>query len=195
MATDNKGHLRLAGSSDQPRDLRSKYPPEHFIVPGQDNNGNSVRIFCRVPPLLDRSLDIIFGSRNFPFKSKGDIVRWCVKFGVDTLERMEPVKGSVTAQVDAMLSVLRDEDANHAFLTLFNTMSHTIGMHIQAQAMGEARRVVHSMRSLILRIENDYWRGRYLRELDEKFGHLLDKTVAGANMGTYVQGPEEDEEV
>lgn len=157
----------------------SKYRPEDFIIPGQDQNGNSMRLWCRVVPMLDRAIDVIYGSRKFPFKAKGDLIRWCIKVGVDRLEEMEPVHGSVMSQVEAMMGILRDEELNHSFLTLFHTMTATVGMHVSAQATGEARRVVAVMKSQILKMEDGYWRQRYLRELDEKFGYLMNGEGAG----------------
>lgn len=193
MATEKVTNInRRAGSSSQSNLHRGKYPPEAFIIPGQDQNGNSVREWCRVVPLLDRAMDILFASRKFPFKSKGDLMRWCIKVGVERLEEMEPVQGSVLAQVEAMASILRDEELNHAFLTIFNTMAGTVGMHIQAQAMGEARRVISEMHRCIAKIENEYWRGRYQQELEAKFGHLLKGSlVAGAGLGEHADsGPD-----
>lgn len=163
-----------------------RYSPDSFIIPGQDNNGNSIRLFCRIMPLLSRSLDIIHGSGKFPFKSKGDVMRWCVKRGVEVLEEMEPMPGSVTAQVDAMIYALQGEQAAHQFLTLFNVMGATVGEHIQAQALGEARRVISDMIRMIKAIDNEYWRGRYLEELDKRFGYLLKgDIVAGAGLGQH----------
>lgn len=134
--------------------------------------------------MQDRQIDIIFGSRKFPFRSKGDLMRWCIKTGVERLEEMEPSRGSVIAQVEAMMTVLRDEQLNHSFLTVFQTMNTTIGMHVAAGADGEARRVIALMRGQIMKMDSGYWRDRYLRELDEKFGRLM--TGEGANMAGFV---------
>lgn len=169
-----------------------RYRPEEYIIPGQDMNGNSVREWCRVVPLLDRAMDILHGSRKFPFKSKGDLMRWCIKTGVERLDAMEPVTGSVLMQCEAMLGILRDEELNHAFLTVFQTMVSTIGMHVQAQALGEARRVVSTMQHQISRMQDGYWRQRYLKELEEKFGHLMKGHNAG--MGDFVDGAQEVDE-
>lgn len=170
---------------------RGKYAPDQFIVPGQDQNGNSVRQWCRVVPLLDRAMDVLFASRKFPFKSKGDLMRWCIKTGVERLDEMEPVAGSVIIQVEAMMAILRDEELNHSFMTVFNTMGQTVGMHIQAQAIGEARRVITMMRAQIMKMDDGYWRQRYIRELDTKFGHLI-KGVKGAGIGeSQDSGPDE----
>lgn len=167
---------------------RGRYLPESFIIPGQDQNGNSIRLWCRVVPMLDRAMDVIFASRKFPFKAKGDLMRWCIKRGVEQLEEMEPVQGSVMAQVEAMMSILRDEELNHSFLTLFQTMTATIGMHVQAQAIGEARRVIAIMKGQIQKMQDGYWRQRYLRELEEKFGHLM--KGSGVGMGDFVDHPD-----
>lgn len=170
----------------------NKYRPEDFIIPGQDQNGNSIREFCRVVPLLDRAMDVIQGSRKFPFRTKGDLMRWCIKTGVERLDKMEPIAGSVLAQCEAMLGILRDEELNHAFLTVFHTMVATIGMHVQAQALGEARRVIATMQGQIQRMQDGYWRTRYLKELDDKFGHLMRGHEAG--MGEFMDGAHEVDE-
>lgn len=170
---------------------RGKYKPEDFIVPGQDNNGNSIRQFCRVIPLLDRAVDMLFFSRRFPFRAKGDLIRWCIKRGVDELNGMEPVAGSVIIQAEVMMRILNDEELNHAFLTVFHTMSHTVGLHIQSNAIGEARRVVSMMQAQIEKMEEGFWRTRYLRELKERHGHLLDGKSGGAGLGEHVDaGPD-----
>lgn len=158
---------------------QGKYRPEDFIVPGQDNNGNSMRVWCRVQPLLDRAIDKLFASRRFPFMSKGDLIRWCVKIGVDTLENLEPVTGSVLIQAEAMAAMLREEQHQHAFMTVFDTMATTVNMHVQAQALGEARRVVHMMKMQVCRMEEGYWRERYMKEIESRFGYLLSGPGAG----------------
>lgn len=183
---------KATGGSPAHLPHRAKYKPEDFIIPGQDNNGNSMRLWSRVVPMLDRAIDVMFASHRFPFRSKGDLIRWCIKDGVDRLEEMEPVTGSVMAQVDAMIGILRDEELNHGFLTLFQTMTNTIGMHVQAQAEGEARRVIATMQHHIMKMQDGYWRQRYLRELREKFGYLMKGMTVG--MGDFVDGPGEADE-
>lgn len=181
-----KGVVRggRTGGSTSTHFWKGKYDPQQFIIPGQDQNGNSIRVFCRIVPLLDRSLDILFGARKFPFKSKGDMIRWCIKTGVEKLEAMEPVTDSVTAQVDAMMAILADEQAHHEFSTLFQTMATSIGMHIQAQALGEAQRVVSMMQEHVGRMRDGYWKSRYLREIEEKFGYMLKSgNVKGVGLG------------
>ena len=177
---------RARGSGSQLRSHQHKFPPETFIIPGQDNNGNSVRLHCRVMPLLAREVSTVHASHKFPFKTPGDLIRWCVKVGVERLQELDPSPGSMMAQVDMMIAVLNDEEKHRGFMTLFNTMSETVSAHIQVQAMGEARRVIHEMKNLIEKIDNEYWRNRCKQELEAKFGHLLrGSLVAGAGLGEH----------
>lgn len=164
--------------------VKGKYRPEDFLIPGQDSNGNSMRLYCRVVPLLDRAVEKIVGSKKFGFHTKGDLVRWCVNEGVKVLESLEPLQPSVMAQIDAMHTIIRDETLNHGYTAVFESMSNSIGMHIQAQELGEARRMVSMIKSTIDAMGDGYWRKRYTQELDKRFGYLLhgDK-VAGAGMG------------
>lgn len=172
--------------------VKGKYNPEDFIIPGQDANGNSMRLYCRVVPLLDRAVDKIVGTKKFPFYTKGDLVRWCVHEGVKVLESLEPANGSVLAQVDAMHAIIRDEMLNHGYTSVFESMSTTIGMHVQANELGEARRLVAMIKSRVEAMDDGYWRRRYLQEMDKRFGYLLhgDKVV-GAGMGDHEDRPGE----
>lgn len=175
------------------RVVKGKYRPEDFIIPGQDSNGNSMRLYCRTVPLLARAVDKILGSKKFPFYTKGDIVRWCLHEGVKVLESLEPMNGSVLAQVDAMHAIIRDEMLNHGYSAIFEAMSSTIGMHIQAQELGEARRLVSMIKHKVESMDDGYWRKRYLGEMEKRFGYLLHgDTVAGAGMGDHEDRPGEN---
>jgi hypothetical protein len=67
-----------------------------------------------------------------------------------------------------------------------------IGTYVQANAQGEARRVLADVRGRINRIGNAYWRDRYLKELDTRFGHLM-QGVAGAPLGLHQIDEGDDE--
>lgn len=196
MADDPTGKVvnfdpqRRGGNSEQQWEARSRYPPEAFIVPGQDHTGQSERVFCRVTPSLAREIAVIFESRKFPFRTKGDLMRWCVKVGVERLLEMEPSPGSIMAQVDTIDTVLREESEHVRFGQLFDNVASVIGTYVQAGAHGEARRVLFEVRAKVERIGNQYWRERYLKELGTRFGHLI-SNAAGVPLGIHLDDGEE----
>jgi hypothetical protein len=156
------------------RDHRElKYDPADFVIPAQDAKGHSERFQCRLQPGDDRALDVIVGSKKFPFRTKGDVGRWAIHVGIRRLEQMEAVP-SVTAEVDAMIGILRDEMFHHEFQATFDAMDRVISTHIGAQAYGEARRVVALMRDRISKMPDGYWKEKYDAKVLEKHGHLLE---------------------
>jgi hypothetical protein len=146
-----------------------------FLVPGQDQKGHSHRIQCRIMPAHFRALTRIYQDKHFPFRTLGDIMRWGIWRAIKELERMEPNTEvqSIMAQADAIMAVLRDEQANIDFAGMFDAMSATINQHLAAQATGEARRLTAIVKGLVEKMPEGYWRDRYLAELKAKFGHLL----------------------
>jgi hypothetical protein len=149
-----------------------KYDPAEFIIPGSDSKGNNERLSCRVIPSTHRAIELILGGKKFPFRTAGDVVRWCIQTGVARLEAMEGVN-SVTAQTDAMMVVLRDEQFQKDYVAIFNNLQRSVDTHTQDNAMAEARRIVSQMRGHIERMPEGHWRDKYLKELDQRFGQLM----------------------
>lgn len=146
-----------------------------FRVPGQDNQGHSQRIGCRVMPIHFRALSGIVNERKFPFKTLGDAMRWCVVDGIRRLGKMTQnvrIMG-VVHQADSIMQLLNDEQFQLDYQQVFNTMQDVVNRHLANGAEGEARRVVAVIRREIEQMPEGYWRTRYLKELSSKFGHLL----------------------
>lgn len=59
----------------------SKHDPSEFVIPGSDRSGRSVPIALPVP-LLNRAVEDVRKSANFPFETRDDIVLWCLYEGL-----------------------------------------------------------------------------------------------------------------
>lgn len=66
-----------------------KCDPSEFTTPASDPNGRSVRIFVRVPPLLNQAISDVLKSGKFPFETASDVVRWSLNRGVKELDAKE----------------------------------------------------------------------------------------------------------
>lgn len=163
-----------------------KYDPADFIIPATDAKGHSERAQCRVMPAEDRALDVILASKKFPFRSKGDIMRWSIYQGIRRLERMEDVP-SVTHQVDAIVLVLRDEQFNHDFMATFEALGAVIQKHLANGAQGEARRLVTLVKDKIQKMPEGHWRDKYLGTLEERYGHIEGTAANGSKRGASLR--------
>lgn len=168
-AEDEVGELQLPPA---PRENS----PRQYLIPGQDSKGHSQRIYCRVMPAHHRALAAIERSKVFGFRTQGDLIRWCVDYGIRELTRRVYIPQAVSAltQADAIREILNDEQYYMEFQQLFEAMSTTINRHIAAGAEGEATRVIALVRHHIEQMQEAYWREKYQTELMQRYGMYLD---------------------
>lgn len=150
------------------------YDPAQFIVPAQDAKGHSERQWFRCQPGHDRQADLILRSKKFPFRTKGDMFRWCMVNGFRELMALEEGVPSIMAQVDAISELMAAEEFQQEFMQTFETMSRVIAKHIEMQAVGEARRVIATVKGLLEQMPDGYWKEKYKGEIKQRFGHYLD---------------------
>lgn len=158
---------------------KSKYDPADFLVPGQDHMGHSERLWCRVQPLHQRQVEIVVKSKNWPFRTNGDVLRWALVRGLKQLEQMENVQ-SFLGQADAINEIVRQELYMMEFSRLFDNLEKVISQHLAAGAKGEARKLVAITKAKVEAIEEPYWKSKCLEEMKRRFGHILE--VKGINL-------------
>jgi hypothetical protein len=166
------------------------YTPSDFIIPGSDHQGHSERIYCRVHPQHARALSKILNSHKFPFRTQGDIQRWCVVRGLKVLEKLEPVCGFMGA-ADAITEVLKQEMYMQEFTMMFQSMSGVIQNHLSSGAEGEARKLLSVVLGHIRKIDEPFWKKKAEEEVRSRFAHLLEGK--GNTVSLRVKGEEVDQ--
>lgn len=152
-------------------DWKGKYDPSDFIIPAQDHQGHSEREWARVMPSVDRTISTIVGSRRFPFKTKGDLIRWCIVRGTKVLEKMEPMPGFV-GRSEAIMDMLRDEIYMQEYTNMFQTLQRVVDGYVSMGESAQAKRLVAQTKAKILAMEEEFWRNKCLQMLAQKFSHL-----------------------
>src|SRR5258707_40536 len=98
-----------------------------------DSRGVSYRLTFRVMPDIEKGLDEVVASNRFPFSTRGDVIRWCVREGLRALAQMEPVT-SVTKRIDLVNAVLTEENAHSEFMHIFTAIEESINKYLADQA-------------------------------------------------------------
>jgi hypothetical protein len=153
-----------------------------YIIPAQDVKGHSIRLYCRAAPTVARLIGEIIGSKKYPFRTQGDLIRWCIVHGAKRLAAGQQIAPGVLMHIDAANAVLAEEEYQLAFREFFNRLRAVVDQFLEQHAKGEARRVVSFARGHISQMPEGYWRERYLKELLDRYGELLDAEGQGANM-------------
>lgn len=146
-----------------------------YLVAAADNKGHSQRLYCRVAPMVGRLIQQVYETRRYPFRTQGDLIRWCV---VDNCKRLAAGPGvdSVWRRAEVMLAQLAEEEYQLQFLDFFQKTQEVVDRYIVDGSPGEARRVVASMKGQIDAMPDTelYWKERYQKELLRRWKMLLD---------------------
>ena len=165
-------------------DIDITLSPDDFRVPANDSQGHSERAWFRLQPGHDRQIETVVGSKAFPYRSKGDVIRHAVRRHLEWLETLAPIP-SVTIQVDAVLEIMREEEFNEDFRQVFDRMGERIGVYVASGQIDRAKVMVAKVRPLIERMPDSAWRDQYLSELQSRFGYLMEEVnVADLTGGT-----------
>jgi hypothetical protein len=148
------------------------YDPSHYIVPGQDHHGHSVRVWCRVQPSIDHEIDAIIQSKNWPFRVKGDFIRWAIYEAVKRMGKLKPVPNSMIVVADVIMDQCKQADLWLRFRSSIDTLEQTVKSFTDSGNEEEALKLLSSTRSQVLKLEEAMWRDQYLAELDKRFSHI-----------------------
>jgi hypothetical protein len=161
--------------------LPPKYDPGQFIVAPSDVRGVSYRLTFRVAPDLEKAVDQVLACNRFPFTTRGDVLRFCVREGLRILEQLEPMT-SVTKRLDMLSTILGEENSHAEFLNIFQHLAATVEKYLADQAADQAKRILAIAKHQFEEMPEGHWRQRYLKELASRFGPLMSSNGQGAQL-------------
>lgn len=109
---------------------RSKIKEEDFVVPSSDPRGRSSLLQFHCLPWIERELQEILLQRKFPFRTKADIIRWAVLWGLQRLDTFEPSPGFL-AWAEDQIQLLRDELYRAESSTYERTLDALVEYHLK----------------------------------------------------------------
>ena len=163
--------------------------PNSFRVPAKDAKGHDERVWIRVQPGHAQAMEAFVQSKKFPYRSIPDLIRHAILRHLHWLNSVGPVK-SVTGAVDAMLSILREDEFMSEFKQVLETLDARIYSHINQGEESQARRLVLEMLRHIKNMPAGFWRTKYLKNIEGKYGHLL-KDMPKASILSFDSSEEE----
>ena len=134
---------------------------------------------------MSRVVEQTIQSGKFPYRTKGDLLRHALSRHVKWLETLAPMK-SVTAEVDAIMEIMRDEEFYNDFVLVFDKLGERVSNHMSGGSDGEARRLLLVTLKHIDSMPEGHWKKKYQREVENKYGHIL-KSAPKAKLVTAVE--------
>jgi hypothetical protein len=135
------------------------FDPSDLIIPAFDTNAKTSELVVHVHPGQVRILDYLTASDHLPFRDRDDVIRWCICFSSHTLLDCLP---NPFALCEAKMNILQDE----RFERQKDCLADSVQKYLAAGENENARRVVDTAAEDYRRIQNPYWRSRWLSTLD-----------------------------
>lgn len=149
--------------------------PLQFRVPASDTKGHNARMYFRCQPGHSQQVEMLVQARQFPYRTKGDLLRHALAKHLHWLERIGDWKvPSVMAEVDAILEVVRDDEFSNDFQVVFEKLGERISFHLGSGSDGEARRLLLKVQKHVGAMPEGYWKDKYQDEIGKRWGHVLD---------------------
>jgi len=146
--------------------------PDEFRVPASDTKGHSARQWFRCVPSMARQLEQTIQSRQFPYRTKGDILRHALHRHMKWLSSIEGVP-SVSGQVDVILEIMRDEEMSNDFTLVFDKLAERISKHMEEGSNREAIRLLLIVNNHVNAMPEGFWKNKYQSEIRRKYGSLM----------------------
>lgn len=147
-----------------------------FRIPASDTKGHSARQWFRCIPSMARQVEQIVQAKQFPYRTKGDLLRHALHQHMRWLASLEPLK-TVSGQVDAILEIMRDEEMNKDFSLVFARLEERISSYVEDGDNREAARLVLIVQSHIKEMPSGFWKDKYQKKVKDQFGGLLKKAT------------------
>jgi hypothetical protein len=165
--------------------VAKQYDAADFIVPPQIGNKRGERIQCMVQEGHARALKIIANSGVFPHQVKEDVIRWCVKFGLNELAKLEPkLIISVMSMANTIDEITKEHEFFQKFTSVFSSLHERVGYYSANGMPEQGIRLIQKVRTQIEKMPQDtefnaMWRSRYLTNLAQ-YDYLVHAVKTGA---------------
>src|SRR4029077_12636332 len=120
--------------------------------------GHSVRVWCRVQPTVDHEMDAIIASKNWPFRVKGDFVRWAIWRAVKDIEKIHPVPGSMIIVAETIMQQCKAAEHWLHFKKSIDATEDTVRELMDSGNEQEALKLLSILRNQVLKLEEASWR-------------------------------------
>lgn len=141
--------------------------PAQFRVSGTDSKGHSNRVWANIQPVHLNAIDILVQSNNFPYRTRGDLIRHALIRHMHWLERIHKPLNSVTGAVNAMNAMLRDAEFRSEFVEMIGKIVKQVEDLVNEEDIPAARKLLLNIMRELATMPDGYWKDKYEKTLRE----------------------------
>ena len=145
-----------------------------FVVPARDDKGISVPLNIRVPPYMERQIEIVVRSGRFPYLRASDFIRHAIYRHMHfTVGIRQSIPKHILPALDAMLEVCRDEEIRQTVEAAFEKIEIRVRHHSSRGDQAEVIRLLTFIKARIDLVEPSAWQRKFIGQFIERYaGHL-----------------------
>jgi len=163
---------------DDNQDDRVELPNwDEWHVPARDTQGHYSNMRLKVPRQLEAEAQKAVKSECYPYRSVGYLFRHALLKHLFWLQDHPEYRngvGSTINAVNAMVRLIREDEYLEDFRLVFERLDNRVRDYENRGNRGRAKQLVIQIWAEIKKMEDDFWRGEYERELKRRFGNLLE---------------------
>ena len=152
-------------------------PVDDFYHPSSDARGHNSPVSVKVPPDLSARLEKLFASGAFPYSTKSDLIRHAMARHLAFLDRLQAdnrIPGNEWARYEAMRALTLETERQKKFRETLQSLSDNVGSLKSEGLHDQAAKIVYQIGKIVETMEEP-WRSKYQREIESRFGDLLDQ--------------------
>jgi Arc/MetJ-type ribon-helix-helix transcriptional regulator len=165
------------------------------VVPAQDAKGHSARLWVRVPPGVERQMEILIAAKKLPYKTVSDMIRHAIS---RHLEFLHVHKGGaprhLMTSIRATDELVREDDLRAAAEESFRALNRRIEDHLDKGDNQEAVRLLAFVQQEIRAVAECGWKKRFMARFTRNYGRYLQTGGAISTELTPQSGTVEGEE-
>lgn len=152
-----------------------RIPISEFLIPSHDAQGHSVTLMARCPPATRGQIESIVASPGSPFKDTSAFLRWAILRGCRHWadQRKDSMVSNLQAVVDIQVSIYQEQQYLSMLTKSVQDLTNVLNMLEGMGKFDKARMVLKDAVRRTKGIDDPEWREHWLREVRNRFGHLL----------------------
>lgn len=145
-----------------------------FIVPARDEKGITQSVSFRIPPYMERAIEIVLRSGRFPYLNLGSFFRHA---GVRHVRFLTEIRASIPQHllpsIETILEICRDNEMRIRVEEAFETITRQITSHRQRGDMMEALRLMSVVKNRIEKVHPSSWQRRFYTDFQRMHADLF----------------------
>lgn len=159
-------------ASFRPSRANQESKRDTLVIPASDAQGHSVKMVFRCPPDYSRRVEEFAEHPNSPHKTRSDVLRYCLHYGLSDLQKIVPELDANLAELKVVNKVAQMVQERIRFVDSLEEAARALTELQNRGFVKEAQQAFEELLEAAAEMGESRWKGWYREELVKRFPHL-----------------------